>query len=79
VGIYNEVAAAKSSAVWPAAPSPAKVDYVKDKYLKPRSVGITARHRTCYGRNLPAQFYEKLVHYLENLGYNPIWIGEKET
>ncbi|WP_273942882.1 hypothetical protein, partial [Enterobacter bugandensis] len=44
VGIYNEVAAAKSSAVWPAAPSPAKVDYVKDKYLKPRSVGITARH-----------------------------------
>lgn len=78
VGIYNEVASAKKDAVWPAKPSKEKLDYV-DKYLKPNSVGITARHRTCYGRNLPPEFYVKLVRYLEDLGYNPIWIGEKET
>jgi hypothetical protein len=79
VGIYNDIVRAKTSAVWPNEPDKAKVDYVKQKYLKPRSVGITARQRTCYGRNLPADFYEKLVKYLESIGYNPIWIGEKET
>ncbi len=79
VGIYNEISRAKKTAVWPAKPSAAKMKYVKDKYLKPKTVGITARHRTCYGRNLPVEFYEKLIQYLENIGYNPIWIGEKET
>lgn len=79
VGIYNEISHAKKSAVWPVSPSSNKIKYVKDKYLKPRSIGITARHRTCYGRNLPINFYAKLVQYLENIGYNPIWIGEKET
>lgn len=79
VGIYNDITNAKKKAVWLSKPSNDKIEYVKNKYLKPRSVGITARSRTCYGRNLPIDFYEKLIKYLENMGYNPIWIGEKET
>lgn len=79
VGIYNEIKYAKRHlAVWPPKPSAAKLE-VAAKYLKPNSVGVTARHRTCYGRNLSKEFYEKLVLRLESLGYNPIWIGEKET
>jgi len=79
VGIYNEIKYAKERlAVWPPPPSQEKLAYV-DKYLKPNSVGVTARHRTCYGRNLPKEFYEQLVLRLEKMGYNPIWIGEEET
>jgi len=79
VGIYHEIKHAKEKlAVWPPLPRQEKLDYVS-KYLKPNSVGVTARHRTCYGRNLPKEFYEKLVIRLEGMGYHPIWIGEKET
>lgn len=78
VGIYHEIAHAKKNAVWLPRPSQEKLDYV-DRYLKPNAVGITARHRTCYGRNLPKEFYEKLILSLEAQGYNPVWIGEKET
>lgn len=79
VGFYNEVQTAKRTlAVWPKTPSAEKLAYV-DRYLKPNSVGVTARFRTCYGRNLPKEFYESLILRLESMGYNPIWIGEKET
>lgn len=47
------------------------------KYLKPNSVGIFARGRTRYGRNLQPEFYVKLISLLEYMGYNPIWLGEK--
>lgn len=49
------------------------------KYLKPNSVGVFARGRECYGRNLQPEFYVKLISLLEGLGYNPIWMGEKAT
>lgn len=49
------------------------------KYLKPNSVGIFARGRVMYGRNLRPDFYVKLIHNLENLGYNPVWLGEKQS
>jgi hypothetical protein len=79
VGIYHEIKYAKDNlAVWTPQPSKEKLAYV-DKYLKPNSVGVTARFRNCYGRNLPKEFYELLVLRLEAMGYNPIWIGEKET
>jgi len=42
-------------------------------------IGIFARNRNAYGRNLPSSFYEKLVCNLRNLGYNPIWLGEKSS
>ncbi len=78
VGIYHKVKEAKENAVWVPRPSEERLEYV-DKYLKPNAVGITARHRKCYGRNLPPEFYERLIYMLEDMGYNPVWIGEKET
>lgn len=49
------------------------------RYLKPNSVGIFARGRTLYGRNLDPDFYVKLIQRLEAKGYNPIWLGEKQS
>jgi alkanesulfonate monooxygenase SsuD/methylene tetrahydromethanopterin reductase-like flavin-dependent oxidoreductase (luciferase family) len=48
------------------------------QYLKPNSVGIFARGRAMYGRNLSPEFYVNLIKMLEDLGYNPIWLGEKQ-
>ena len=48
-------------------------------YLKPNPVGIFARGRVCYGRNLRSEFYEQLISNLEEQGYNPIWLGEKQS
>jgi len=49
------------------------------KYLKPNPVGIFARGRVMYGRNLRPEFYVKLIEQLEGLGYSPIWLGEKQS
>jgi len=57
-------------------PSEDKIQEVQ-KYLKPNPVGIFARGRVTYGRNLSPEFYVKLIDLLERMGYNPIWLGEK--
>lgn len=57
-------------------PSEAKINLAKN-YLKPRTVGIFARGRKCYGRNLQPEFYIGLIEILEEMGYNPIWLGEE--
>lgn len=44
---------------------------------KPNMVGIFARNRKAYGRNLPITFYQNLVKGLIKIGYMPIWLGEK--
>jgi hypothetical protein len=49
------------------------------EYLKPNSVGIFARGRVMYGRNLRPEFYVELINNLEKLGYNPVWLGEKQS
>lgn len=77
-GILNDVKKHKQFAVPIPAPKP-KVFAQARKYLKPNSVGIFARNRMCYGRNLPSEFYELLIKQLENQGYNPIWLGEKQS
>lgn len=59
-------------------PSKEKNEFIKKKVLK-NSVGIFARNRRCYGRNLQPEFYKSLIYMLKNMGYNPIWIGEKES
>ena len=61
-------------------PRPSR-DHIKlaQKYLKPNSVGIFARSRKAYGRNLRPEFYVSLIKFLEDKGYNPIWIGEKQS
>lgn len=52
---------------------------VAKDYLKPNPVGIFARGRVMYGRNLRPEFYVELIKRLEDQGYNPIWLGEKQS
>jgi len=59
-------------------PCQEKLDVVA-KYLKPNPVGIFARGRKTYGRNLQPEFYVKLIELLERKGYNPIWLGERQS
>jgi hypothetical protein len=47
--------------------------------MKPKTVGVVARGRKTYGRNLQPEFYVKLIKVLEQMGYNPIWLGEKQS
>jgi hypothetical protein len=49
------------------------------KYISGNAVGIFARGRKCYGRNLQPEFYLKLISLLKEKNYNPIWLGEKAT
>lgn len=61
-------------------PTPSAKMLVKAKeYLRPNPVGIFARGRTRYGRNLTPEFYVSLIRFFENMGYNPIWLGEKQS
>lgn len=77
-GLLNDVQGNKKFAV--PIPCPSNKVIVKAKsYLKPNSVGVFARNRQCYGRNLTADFYTKLISQLEAQGYNPIWLGEKQS
>lgn len=50
-----------------------------DGIVKPNSIGIFARGRKTYGRNMPIEFYVKLIGLLEGMGYNVIWLGEKQS
>lgn len=75
-GIFNDVVQTKKEAVWLPSPSANKLVIAKERYLKANSVGVVARNRKTYGRNLPPIFYERLIYLLEDLGYNPIWLGE---
>lgn len=50
-----------------------------EKLVSPRTVGIFARGRRTYGRNLPPAFYEKLIRYLEHMNYNVIWLGDRQS
>jgi predicted Zn-ribbon and HTH transcriptional regulator len=52
--------------------------YIK---VKPgcRPVGVVARNRKTYGRNLQPEFYVKLVEKLESMHYTPVWFGEKQS
>lgn len=74
-GIYRDVRAAASRAVWPAVPAPDKVAEA-GRWVPPNAVGVVARRRKTYGRNLPALFYRRLVAQLEDMGYSPVWLGE---
>lgn len=76
--LFSDIKAAKNNMLKIPTPSKSIMDYVK-KYLKPNSVGIFARNRVVYGRNFDAEFYKKLIKFLEIKGYNPIWLGEKQS
>jgi len=59
-------------------PSSEKVLFAKE-ILGDNPVGVFARGRKCYGRNLQPEFYARLLSMLEGMGYDPIWLGEKES
>jgi len=59
-------------------PSEEKMEKAKT-YLKSNPVGVFARDRITYGRNLQPEFYVKLIESLEKMGYDPIWLGEKQN
>lgn len=74
--IGSEVDYWKKRAIRIPDPSEIKQNIAKNLIKKP-AVGIFARGRKCYGRNLQPEFYIKLIKLLRDLGYNPIWLGEK--
>ena len=76
--LFNDVNSSKEVAVRLPTPSREKLEKANG-YLKPNPIGIFARGRRCYGRNLQPEFYIKLIHLLQSMGYNPIWLGEKQT
>lgn len=78
IGIYHDLRAARSRAVWPAAASAEALEAIAP-FVRENGVGVTARARKCYGRNLPMEYYANLALKLEDMGYRPVWIGEKET
>lgn len=76
--MFSDVQETRKDVVQLPPPSRDKLEEAR-QYLKPRSVGVFARGRKCYGRNLQPEFYVKLIGLLRELGYNPIWLGEKQT
>jgi len=77
-GLLNDVKHHKKSAIHIPRPN-SKVMAQAKTYLNPNPVGIFARGRACYGRNLRPEFYVNLIARLESLGYSPIWLGEKQS
>ena len=71
-GLFFDCEAAKNTAIRLPDPHPRHpVD------IPPNSVGLVARGRKCYGRNLKPEFYERLGWLLEDFGYNVVWLEEK--
>ena len=44
-----------------------------------KTIGIFARKRPAYGRNLSEEFYIKLIDGIKKEGYDVIWLGERES
>lgn len=50
-----------------------------ESFVKKPCVGIFARGRKTYGRNLTPEFYTALIHAVRERGYEPVWLGEKQS
>ena len=78
LGFFTDVKEAKKNSKKIPVPSSEKLLQV-ESLAPPMSVGIFARARKTYGRNLQSEFYVKLISLLEKLNYKPIWLGEKQN
>lgn len=76
--LFGDVNQYKPTALRIPDPSPEKMELAAS-YLGKNPVGVFARARKCYGRNLQPEFYVGLIKLLEDKGYSPIWLGEKAT
>jgi hypothetical protein len=74
--IGSEISYWKKRAISIPIPSEEKLIKVQ-KFIKKPTVGVFARGRKCYGRNLQPEFYIKLIKLLRDLNYDVIWLGEK--
>lgn len=74
--VLGDVSYWKQKAVKIPHPEKTKIESIK-KYLGKNPVGIFARSRKCYGRNLQPEFYIKLIELLRSMNYEPVWLGEK--
>lgn len=76
--IFTDIAGYKPQVRRIPRPRPELLEWAKG-IVKPNSVGIFARGRKAYGRNLSPEFYIRLIRLLEDMGYNAIWLGEKQS
>lgn len=76
--VFTDIATYKPQARCIPKPSLEMMDWGKS-IVKPNCVGIFARGRKTYGRNLQPEFYVKLIALLESMGHNIIWLGEKQS
>jgi len=76
--IFTDIATYKPQVKPIPRPSKELQEWAKNIVKKP-VVGIFARARKTYGRNLPPEFYVKLIKNLESKGYSVIWLGEKQS
>jgi len=76
--VFSDIGTYKPQACGIPRPSELMQEWAKT-IVKPNSVGVFARGRKTYGRNLQPEFYIKLVSLLEGMGYNVIWLGEKQS
>jgi predicted Zn-ribbon and HTH transcriptional regulator len=77
--VFSNIAKWKKRAVKIPEPSAEKMQAALKYVPENNMVGVFARGRVCYGRNLQPEFYKGLVHLLRDMGYEPIWLGEKQT
>jgi len=54
-------------------------DWLGNVVKTDRAVGIFARNRKTYGRNLPKEFYKAFCKKLEKHNYEILWLGEKAS
>lgn len=75
--VFTDIHKYKPQAKLVPRPSERLQEWAKGLIKKP-TVGVFARARKTYGRNLPSEFYVKLINRLESMGYDIIWLGEKQ-
>jgi hypothetical protein len=76
--VFGNIADHKDAVVKIPRPSESMMEWARS-IVGEKTVGIVARSRATYGRNLPPEFYVKLVNKLEAMGYHIIWLGEKQS
>ncbi len=76
--LFSDIKEARKSSTPTPRPSLEKLKIAGDLVGK-NAVAITGRGRKTYGRNLQPEFYVKLISMLRSKGYNPIWVGEKQS
>lgn len=76
--IFSDTAAYKAQARRIPPPRQEYLDWAAG-LVGDNAVGVFARNRRTYGRNLPPDFYVKLVALLEGMGYRVVWLGERQS